>query len=247
MSSQLGKKIIDQTPCAIDKLFSKNVRRFIPDSAVMLDELESLFARFKHIDEGLRDDDEPVLFLKNMGAVHERALKLLRNGHVSDPEKYNMYYEVPSENPTDACPHYITARGSSQLENFWRIQERIFTSASCGAEVMECVMRDFAVLWNLTKATRASGAPSFAGLAALDVGLLSEIQQLERNIFGRAVFRQFERIPDGDYGNVVCMGFDGMMNAVDNEAMEGGCPKDLYPLATPLTKWRSAVSIVAPL
>jgi hypothetical protein len=83
--------------------------------------LERVYTKFKDIDDELQRQGDDRLFLKEMDSAHQRALRLVDAGLLSDPANFDMYFYTRTVN---GCPEYITCRGTSQLENYWRIQER---------------------------------------------------------------------------------------------------------------------------
>ena len=142
-----------------------------------------------------------------MDSAHQRALRLVDAGLLSDPANFDMYFYTRTVN---GCPEYITCRGTSQLENYWRIQERqatckpslgniklsnnrsgrIFTSANCSSETIQFALMDLNVLWNVTKARVCLSSPRHGSrsyrnedIMSLDMGLLSDLQILEERLF----------------------------------------------------------------
>lgn len=120
-----------------------------------------------------------------------------------------MYFEAGTR---DGVPHYITSRGSSQLENFWKCQEKIFTHVA-SARVVNAALTDFVLFWNLNKHFRACGeTPPMT----LDLGLLDELEEMESELFGRRAFAGARiLVPDARYGTTKSSSLDSQAAEVD--------------------------------
>ena len=118
-----------QRPDKNRKLFQSRVRRFVPTQRFLRSELERVYTKFKDIDDELQRQGDDRLFLKEMDSAHQRALRLVDAGLLSDPANFDMYFYTRTVN---GCPEYTTCRGTSQLENYWRTQER---QATCNASL----------------------------------------------------------------------------------------------------------------
>ena len=125
-----------------EQWFKKRVRRLIRNPDELARNVRHVFtkyARFKG------------LYLKDMQKTLDRTIALIRGNFVADPPNFNMYFHV---NDVNGVPTYITCRGTSQLENFHRIQERIFTAANTSPEVVHYTAVDFNVLWCVVSQSR---------------------------------------------------------------------------------------------
>lgn len=113
------KEAAPSPPQRDERFYLRRCRRFMPGRAEMLAEVDKVFAKYGRFDG---------LFLEDMDTTHNTLRNLLANGRTGDPAALNMYMYTHS---ADGIPHYITSRGTSQLENFWKVQASVVIFVHC--------------------------------------------------------------------------------------------------------------------
>jgi hypothetical protein len=83
-----------------------------------------------------RIDDLVGLFVLELDAHHHPCF----GDTLGDPIDTQLYYILDDQSPT---PRYLTTRGSSQLENFWKQLEIVFTGSNMSPEMVDAAVTEF--------------------------------------------------------------------------------------------------------
>lgn len=182
-----------------DAWWNDRCRRFISaDAAQIWAKLEKLVGAYKTACPEMwatYTDQQGNTKLK-IDATHATVSVLLAENRLSDPDDFDMYFYVGDDK--HGLPRYLTHRGTTQLENFWKIQERIFTSPNTSPQTIQAALVDFVLLWNLLKRSKHNQGRA---LCTFDIGLVDEIVRSEKRLMGAkaeratAAFPHWEPLP----------------------------------------------------
>ena len=124
-SGKYSRKELEEKSNAFWKKRCKRYMSPIGDAEAkrkLLDELDKVLREYTV----KRDGNGNYLFTSDTMAKFDSMKAMIDDDILGDPLGELLYYDT---NPDAAEPTFITARGSSQLENFWRLLERVCTGA----------------------------------------------------------------------------------------------------------------------
>jgi len=114
----------------------RRVRRYLHplhDDAKKKSRIDKIWALLAKFTSKLDSSNHPC-FTESTYTAIQGLVKAIEDDTLGDPTEEQLYYILDPESPT---PRYLTSRGSSQLESFWKKLEKCFTGTNSSPELID--------------------------------------------------------------------------------------------------------------
>ncbi|GAQ90826.1 hypothetical protein KFL_006900010 [Klebsormidium nitens] len=170
-----------------DRYWNTHCRRTIPKKELLAARLDAVLKKYEI--GGNACDGDPLV-TRELNEVHERQMKLVWAGALSDPLGVEeMYYDVSKPG---CMPQFKSVRGTSKLEGYHKHLNSLFAGGNCSPELADALLTIFNYRWNITCGVANRGDQDYS---MHDHFLLEEMQKVCRDMGWPDPFPEWKKAP----------------------------------------------------